>query len=50
VKTLYVRSTTAISEKLTIATKIEDFLVPEFDFKAAADVSGQHRHHLELGV
>jgi hypothetical protein len=28
------------SEKLTIATKIEDFLVPEFDFKAAADVSG----------
>jgi hypothetical protein len=40
VKTLYIRLNNCYSEKLTIATKIEDFLVPEFDFKAAADVSG----------
>jgi hypothetical protein len=40
VKTLYVRLNNCYSEKLTLATKIEDFLVPEFDFKAAADVSG----------
>jgi hypothetical protein len=39
-RTLYMRLNQCYSEKLTVATKIEDYLVPEFDFKAAADVSG----------
>jgi hypothetical protein len=29
-----------ISSKLTLATKLEDFLIPEFDFSAMADDSG----------
>lgn len=40
VKTFYMRFNNCYSEKLSIATKIEDFVIPEFDFKAAADVSG----------
>ena len=39
-KTFYMRFNNCFSEKLSIATKIEDFTIPEFDFKAAADVSG----------
>lgn len=38
--TMYLKLNSCISSKLTIATKIEDFIVPEFDFKAFADVSG----------
>lgn len=39
-KWMYLRLNACISSKLTIATKIEDFLVPEFDFKAFADAAG----------
>lgn len=39
-QTMYLKLNSCISSKLTIATKIEDFIVPEFDFKAFADVSG----------
>jgi hypothetical protein len=39
-KTLYVRLNSCYSSKLTLATKIDDFLIPEFDFSAGADVSG----------
>jgi hypothetical protein len=39
-KTMYLRLLACVSSKLTLATKIEDFLVPEFDFEAFADASG----------
>jgi hypothetical protein len=38
--TLYLHLNSCISSKITLATKIEDFLVPDFDFKAFADASG----------
>jgi hypothetical protein len=37
--TLYLHLNSCISSKLSFATKIEDFLVPDFDFKAFADAS-----------
>jgi hypothetical protein len=39
-KWMYLRLNACVSSKLTLATKIEDFLVPEFDFKAFADAAG----------
>lgn len=39
-KTFYVRLNACYSKKLVLATKIDDFMVPEFDFIAGADVSG----------
>ena len=39
-KTLYMRLNSCYSSKLTMATKIDDFMIPEFDFAAGADVSG----------
>lgn len=39
-KTMYLKLTSCVSSKLSIATKMEDFIVPEFDFKAYADASG----------
>ena len=38
--TMYLHLNSCISSKLSFATKIEDFLVPDFDFKAFADASG----------
>jgi hypothetical protein len=38
-KQFYLRLNAVTSSKLTIATKIEDFVVPEFDFMAFADAS-----------
>lgn len=40
IKTVYLRLNQCYSNKLTLQTKIEDFLIPEFDFTAAADVAG----------
>jgi hypothetical protein len=37
---LYLHLNSCISSKISFATKIEDFLVPDFDFKAFADASG----------
>jgi len=39
-KTLNVELNSVISPKLSLAFKNEDFMVPEFDFQAAADVAG----------
>lgn len=39
-KTMYLKLNSVTSAKLTIATKIEDFVVPDFDFNAFADASG----------
>jgi hypothetical protein len=39
-KTLNVALNSVISPKLSLAFKNEDFMVPEFDFQASADVSG----------
>lgn len=38
--TVYLHLNSCISSKLSFATKLEDFLVPDFDFKAFADASG----------
>jgi hypothetical protein len=38
-QTLYIKLNRAISSKLTFATKLEDFTIPEFDFDAFADGS-----------
>lgn len=38
-KTFYIRLNACFSKKLGIATKIEDYVIPEFDFQACADVS-----------
>jgi hypothetical protein len=38
-KTFYVRLNACFSKKLGMATKIEDYMIPEFDFQACADVS-----------
>jgi hypothetical protein len=39
-QTLYLGLNRCLSTKLALATKIEDFLIPEFDFLAVADASG----------
>jgi hypothetical protein len=39
-KTLYMRLNSCFSSKLVMATKIDDFMIPEFDFIAGADVAG----------
>jgi hypothetical protein len=38
-KSMYLRLNACVSSKLTLATKIEDFMVPEFDFMAFADAA-----------
>jgi hypothetical protein len=39
-KTLNIQLNSVIAPKLSLAFKNEDFMVPEFDFQAAADVAG----------
>lgn len=39
-KTLLLKLNACTSSKLTLATKIDDFMVPEFDFSAYADAAG----------
>lgn len=39
-KTLNMQLNSCVSNKLVLATKVEDFLVPELDFAAQADASG----------
>jgi hypothetical protein len=39
-KTVYLRLNSCFSSKLVLATKIDDFTIPEFDFIAGADVAG----------
>jgi hypothetical protein len=39
-KNLVVRLNNCISSKFSFATKLDDFIVPEFDFEAFADASG----------
>lgn len=39
-KSLVLQLNACMSEKLALPTKIEDFMMPEFDFQAFADVSG----------
>jgi hypothetical protein len=39
-KTFYMRLNSCYSNKLMLATKIDDFMIPEFDFTAGADVAG----------
>lgn len=38
-QTLYIKLNRAISSKLSFATKLEDFTIPEFDFDAFADAT-----------
>jgi hypothetical protein len=38
-KTMYLRLNACVSSKLTLATKLEDFVVPDFDFSAFGDAS-----------
>lgn len=38
-KTCYMKMNACVSSKLTIATKLEDFVVPDFDFSCFADAS-----------
>jgi hypothetical protein len=39
-KTVYIRLNSCYSNKFTMQTKIDDFMIPEFDFTAGADVAG----------
>lgn len=39
-KPLYLNLSTCMSDKLSLATKMDDFMVPEFDFEAQATVGG----------
>jgi hypothetical protein len=39
-KNLYVKLNNCISSKFSLATKLDDFIIPEFDFDAFADASG----------
>jgi len=40
VKQLVLTLNLCVSEKLALATKIEDFVIPELDFEACADIAG----------
>jgi hypothetical protein len=40
VKQLVLTLNLCVAEKLALATKIEDFVIPELDFEAAADIAG----------
>ena len=39
-KTLNLQLNSVLSPKLSLAFKNEDFMIPEFDFQAAADAAG----------